>query len=293
MSTYFESIMDDGSTVQITDNYESMCVKRTGSFSANHNNGYVTCVALEADEIFVGFRCENAILYISPIVSCGGKRVCYVTCSNDSVISYFTASLYASIMKPSTSSYGLEIYDASGNVVFSSNQQARSTIIDHQHINCSVRDLGSNNQLLYTQSNVNWGNYAIADNGHRYVVSYESPWQTPAVSTPLGSNYGWKSHVYINAAGYDFSNGQIKTQAKVSTLIINTVDSDGVGFNGSDGIEITTCTMRLYHLQDITGNNDGDWTQLQSTGLVWIKEIMIRYGITCLDYDFNVVDLLK
>ena len=290
MSTYFESVCDDGSTIQITDNYESMCAKRTGAFTANHVNGYITCFALDADEIFVGFRCENAILYISPIVSYAGKRVCYVTCSTDSVISYFTVSLYSSIMKPSTSSYGLEIYDASGNVVFSSNQSARSTIVDHQHINCSMRDLGDKNQALFNQSNYNWGNYSIADNGHRYVVSYESPWQTPAVSIPLGRNLIWEHFCFINAAGYDFSGGMIKTQSKISCRNINTVDTYSVGFVPNNGeSDKATCTLILNKL---TGSN-GDLLQLQSTGLIEVNVIMIRYGILCLDYDFNIVDLLK
>lgn len=292
MSTYFESILDDGSTVQIADNYESMCVKRTGTFTANHINGYITCIALDTDEIFVGFRCENAILYISPIVSYGGKRVCYVTCSTDSVISYFTVSLYATLMKPSTSSCGLEIYDENGNVVFSSGQNKRSTIVDHAHINCSVRDLGNKNQALFNQSNISWGTYSIADNKHRYVVSYETPWQTPAVSIPLGRSLIWENFCFINACGYEFTNNEIKTQNRISCKAINTLDTYSVGFvpcNGED--DKTTCTMALNSLQGLNGAQ-GHLSQLQSTGLIIVNLIMIRYGILCLDYDFSVVDLL-
>lgn len=105
---------------------------------------------------------------------------------------------------------------------FSSNQSARSTIVDHQHINCSMRDLGNNNnQALFNQSNYNWGNYSIADNGHRYVVSYESPWQTPAVSVPDGRNLIWEHYCFINAAGYDFSSDMIKTQSKIRVAVIS------------------------------------------------------------------------
>lgn len=289
MSTYFESINDDGSSVQISDNYESMCVKRTGTFSANHNNGYIYGISLDDDEVFIAFRCENSILYISPIVSYGSKRVCYVSCSTDSAISYFTVGLYNSITKPSARNYGIEIYDENGKIVFSSNESKRATIIDHQHINCSVRDLGDKNQLLYLQNNVNWGTpYSIADTGKRYIASYESPWQTPAVSIPSASNWGWHEHVFLMAGGYDFSGGMIRTQNRISSLNINTADTYGTGFVPNNGQgDILTCTMVIKYL---TG--DGDFTQLQTTGLCEVNLIMIRYGIMCLDYDFNVVDLL-
>lgn len=293
MSTYFESVCDDGLTIQITDNYESMCVKRSGTFTSNHNNNCITCVALDDDEIFVGFRCENAILYISPIVSYNNKRVCYVACNTNTVISYFTVSLYSSIMKPSASSCGLEIYDENSNVVFSSAQNKRSTIVDHAHINCSVRDLGNKNQALFNQSNISWGTYSIADNGHRYVVSYETPWQTPAVSTPFGNNLIWEHFCFINACGYDFSGGEIKTQNRISCKAINTASTYSVFFVPDNGeVEKTTCTMTLNSLQGLNGAL-GNLSQLQSTGLIEVDVIMIRYGILCLDYDFNIVDLLK
>lgn len=259
VATYFETTNSKTGTIQINDTYMTYAVKRTGKIKANLSKGVVYGLAIADDEVLAGFRVKSGTLFVSPTLLHDNSKVQYVACDGDQEISYFT---YAPVNKftPVTHGAGVEIYDATGRLIYSSHYPS-AKFIDFKTLPFKGSYDAAN---IYYNGNDTWDSYSIANNNNRYIVVYSSPWEVwPSI---------YRTFTRRNSvAGFVFSDGVIKNETgrhwpSDSGIVVKTLTGYGsIGHFGTN-----------YH----TSDPDVPQSRFYDSG-----------GIFSFDFCFSVMDL--
>ena len=127
MATYFYTKNDNGD-MQIDDNYEAIVSIKSGTVQANINNGQLYGLVLTSPAHCVGFYIDSGELFISPAVPYGDTFVVYVAADSNTTIHYEMLARCTSLSKAEHLA-GMEIYNASGKLLFSTQYRTFSAYL--------------------------------------------------------------------------------------------------------------------------------------------------------------------
>lgn len=219
MSTYFETFNETTSLLQISDNYLSIGVVRSGTLTAKFNDGVLYGFILQPNELYAVFRTDNDTLIVTETILYNGQRICYVASVNGAPVKYKVFGP-SQTLAPMQSGSGMEIYNESGQIVFSSNYETGSVLESHS---LPPKNLVTYDDGTYAQLNDGqWDPVVINDDrGSKYILSIQMPFgycapNSNGVAAKDNPNINWLSSRYY--AGYTFQGGQIKTMTRSGNI---------------------------------------------------------------------------
>ena len=255
MSSYFQCYNGDN-VLQIDDTFVTKVLSSRGkisgcSCSAGNWYGLIT-------DTPTSFRINYGTIYILPQVIFGGHIVTYVTTDNVNDNIEFFQWVNASSISKMEHGAGLEIYDSSGKLVFTSSNKTGNVSSTYliQMTNTSMNNAHNAYEQIFTDSH--WTKEVI--------IAMEGS-VLPLISPCFGEALTWRDMArWQYVAGYTFTGNTISTQESLTKIAVNNL----AGYGNIDQIS------RIYDTWH-TGSDDfqGEWEE-------WT-------GISACDYMFNIV----
>lgn len=126
MSAYFYTLNDNGE-LQIDDSTVLQMVSKTNTVSANVTAGKLYCYQLDSNTLSAAFSIDSGTLYISPQgINSNGTRWYLVGANNNNTITCKQIIINTNLSPASSPFAGMEIYNASGKVIYSTKYECMS-----------------------------------------------------------------------------------------------------------------------------------------------------------------------